>query len=379
MTKKQLSIYVHIPFCLSKCKYCSFYSEILDSELISRYFKALKNTSSYFSTLIDKENTIIETVYFGGGTPTTVGSENLCDLLNHFKKIFKLSENCEITIEANPKTITLDSAKILLQNGFNRVSLGVQTTSNNRLNTLGRIHSFKDAQNAYQILKEAGFDNISLDLMYALPNTSLNDVLEDLENILNLSPRHISTYALSLEKGTPLYSEKEKFTFPDDDLQLEMYLEICSKLSENGYSHYEISNFSQVGFESKHNLGYWERHEYIGFGSGAHSYWDNKRFYAEDNKDTFIHASENSDFLTALGLNNAEEISEYEKKEEEIMLAIRTSKGLYIPSLSSKLNKLVKDGFANYKDGIFSLTDKGFFVSNHIIYYLCKELLYDKE
>jgi oxygen-independent coproporphyrinogen-3 oxidase len=215
--------------------------------------------------------------------------------------------------------------------------------------------------------------------MYGLFDTDTKYVLNDIKNILELSPKHISTYALSLEENTPLFSQREKYNFPDEDKQLEMYLSICDALSKEGFSHYEISNFAHIGFESKHNLGYWERREYIGLGSGAHSFWDNKRFFSKSDRNAFIKDAFNCNFDIALGLDNAEHISEREKKEEEIMLALRTSKGIKLPSLSDTTKKMIESKLATYKNGYFSLTDEGYFVSNSIIYYLCKELLYDKQ
>lgn len=379
MTKKHLSIYVHIPFCISKCRYCSFYSEVYSPVHVSDYFKALRDTATYFSKLIDIENTIIDTVYFGGGTPTVVDADFLCGFLDHLKNCFVFSPTCEITVEANPKTVTPSYAKKLKSKGFNRISLGIQTTSDEKLKKLGRIHSFEDAKEAYLFFKQAGFDNISVDLMYGLFDTDTKYVLNDIKNILELSPKHISTYALSLEENTPLFSQREKYNFPDEDKQLEMYLSICDALSKEGFLHYEISNFAHSGFESKHNLGYWERREYIGLGSGAHSFWDNKRFFSKSDRNAFIKEAFNCNFDIALGLDNAEHISEREKKEEEIMLALRTSKGIKLSSLSDTTKKMIESKLATYKNGYFSLTDKGYFVSNSIIYYLCKELLYDKQ
>ncbi len=379
MTKKKLSIYVHIPFCLSKCKYCSFYSEVHTSDYVTEYFNALKDTATYFSGLTDEENTIIETVYFGGGTPTVVDSALLCDLLQHLKNCFNFSPSCEITVESNPKTVTEAYARDLKESGFNRISLGIQTTSDERLKLLGRAHSFSEAKEAYYIYKNAGFDNISVDLMYALPYTTNDDVAVDVKRILELSPKHISTYALSLEEGTSLFSQREKYVFPDEDKQTEMYLSICDTLSKNGYSHYEISNFSIDGFESKHNLGYWERREYIGLGANAHSFWNNKRFFSKPDTQLFIKSVKNKDFISASGLDEATDISERDKIEEEIMLSLRTSKGIKVTFLSPMMNKLIDADLATYQNGYLSLTDKGFFVSNSIIYYLCKELLYDKE
>lgn len=379
MTKKPLSIYVHVPFCLSKCKYCSFYSEIYNEIYIERYFKSLKSTAKYFSSLKENENVIIKTIYFGGGTPTCVKAELLSDFLLFLKETFTVSSECEITIEANPKTVTKKSAIILKESGFNRVSLGIQTTDNERLKLIGRIHTFEDAKEAYTIFREAGFSNISMDLIYALPNTDISHVYEDLNRIISLSPEHISTYALSIEEGTPLFKERDKYNFPDDEKQLEMYLAICQKLSSSGYYHYEISNFSKKGYESKHNLTYWERGEYLGIGAGAHSYWRGSRFYSEPDKLNFISLTENGDFISASGLNNGEKISEEDKAEEEIMLSLRTSKGLKHQEITPYMKKVIDSGYARHDGLFFSLTDKGYFVSNTIIYNLCKELIYDKQ
>ncbi len=370
-----LSIYIHIPFCVSKCAYCAFYSEGFDGRIADRYVEAVIKTVAFFSKKTEKK---VKTIYFGGGTPTVLGSDRLCLILKAVKDNFKLSENCEITFEANPKTISKTDSKKLLNFGFNRVSLGFQTSNNDCLKTLGRIHTFKEAVSCYKMLESVGFSNISVDLMYALPDYSMENTVNDLNNILKLNPKHISTYALSIEEGTPLFDMKEKYRFPDDDEQLSVYLEICNILKENGYEHYEVSNFCKKGFESDHNFGYWARREYIGIGSGAHSFFNNERFYVPDNRLLFIEATEKGDFLSASGLDNSTSIDENDAFEENIMLSLRTCKGIKLPSLSKKMERLVKSGFANYDKGIFSLTDKGFFVSNTIIYQVLGELSNDR-
>ncbi len=377
MTKKEFSIYVHIPFCISKCAYCAFYSEKYDKEESLKYVNALKKAITYFSDLNDVKGRTVKTIYFGGGTPTAIGAELLCDTLEHIKKCFDLSRDCEITFEANPKTVSFYDALKLKDSGFNRVSLGIQTTNNERLKMLGRIHTWEDAVSAYKDLKNAGFSNISVDIMYALPNTKIEDLFEDIKNISYLEPSHISAYALSLEEGTPLFNSRKNYVFPDDETQLEMYLSICEKLSELGFSHYEISNFSRPSMESCHNKGYWTRRNYIGFGSGAHSLWDNKRFYSISNRKDFIKLIEASKTKTAIGLDNYDVVSGKEILEEEIMLSLRTSTGINLKKISPTLERFVKEGLATFNEGVFSLTDKGFFVSNSIIYYVCKELIYD--
>ncbi len=370
-----LSIYIHIPFCVSKCAYCAFYSEGFDSVLADRYANGLCKTIAFLASKKDKE---VKTVYFGGGTPTVSGSDKLCLILKAIKENFKLAENCEVTFETNPKTISENDGLKLLGAGFNRVSLGFQTSNNDCLKTLGRIHTFEEAVSCYKMLERVGFNNISVDLMYALPNYSIQNTVNDIESILKLKPKHISTYALSIEEGTPLFDMKEEFRFADDDEQLSVYLEICRILKENGYEHYEVSNFCKNGYESKHNLGYWIRREYLGIGSGAHSFFNNKRFFVPDNRLLFIEATEKGDFLSATGLNNSVNVTETDAIEEKVMLSLRTCKGINLPSLSDKTEKLVKFGFANYEKGVFSLTDKGFFVSNTIIYQVLGELLNDR-
>lgn len=377
MMTKPISIYIHIPFCLSKCRYCAFYSEKYNEKSANEYINSLKDLLKFFSK--KAENATVQTIYFGGGTPTSINSQLLCGLLEHIKKYYNLSSDCEITVEANPKTVNIDDAFSLYQSGFNRVSMGIQSSNNKRLEDIGRIHSWEDAVESYGILKKAGFSNISVDLMFGLPNTKTEDVSEDIMKILSLNPNHISAYALSLEEGTPLFNQRRKYVFPDEDMQFDMYMNICSILNQKGYSHYEISNFAIDGYLSKHNSGYWSRRDYIGFGSGAHSLWENKRFFSISNKDIFIEKVKNKEFLSALGFDRFDEISEEEKREEEIMLSLRTSKGIFLDSLPKSFNKFIDNEFATYSNSIFSLTDKGFFVSNSIIYHVCKELLYDKQ
>ncbi len=374
MTDKTLSIYVHIPFCISKCAYCSFYSEKYNRDDASKYISAIVKNIEFFSRQNKME---VDTIYFGGGTPTVLESEMLCKVLNSIKNSYVLRKDCEITFEANPKTVDHLTAFSLRECGFNRVSLGIQTTDNKRLKNLGRIHTWEDGMDAFNILKQTGFSNISVDLMYALPNETKEDIKEDIKKILSLSPSHISAYALSLEDGTPLFQKKNLFFFPDEDEQLDMYLYICKELRNAGYDHYEISNFAKQGFESKHNSGYWNRKDYIGFGAGAHSFYEGKRFFVMPCKQKFIENTEKEDFYASLGFNESFFVSQDEIAEEEIMLSLRTSRGIKISSLTNSLKQFVDNGFAKHENGIFTLTDKGFFVSNNIIYHACKELLYD--
>ena len=275
-------IYIHIPFCKSKCKYCDFASFSGKEDIMDSYVSYLCDEIANYQGLD------FDTVYIGGGTPTTLSQKNLEKIFDAIYKNFNICDNSEITIEANPATVTYDLALFLRKKGVNRISMGGQTFVNNELLLIGRCHNADDIEITYNILRKAGFDNINIDLMYALPEQTMDSLDISISKILSLNPEHISCYGLKIEEGTPFYKmlSNGKISEKDDEEFSSMYYHIVKKLTEAGYEHYEISNFSKPGYISKHNCKYWECEEYLGVGLGASSYlygkrWDNPRTFDE--------------------------------------------------------------------------------------------------
>lgn len=276
---KSLSIYLHIPFCVSKCAYCDFVSYKASSEQIIEDYMAhlIKEIAFYEDTLKASE---IKTIYFGGGTPSSIDAKWIGKIIHTIKEQSTLSPDCEITIEVNPGTLTLDKINHYLAAGINRVSMGLQTSNDTLLQTIGRIHTTNDFIVTYQALREAGFNNINLDLMFGLPGQTLADIYHAIDLIRTLKPEHVSAYGLKLEEGTPMYEAYSKglIKLVDEDLEREMYHTIDHELAKLHIYAYELSNFATAGFESKHNLVYWKNKPYLGFGVSAHSKLNGVRF-----------------------------------------------------------------------------------------------------
>lgn len=352
MTDKPLGLYLHIPFCKSKCAYCSFYSKPPANDDFEAYIKALiKEISKWGGKL---KNRPIDTIYLGGGTPSLLG-ERITDVLNAAKENFSVIKDAEITAEVNPESVLpfLECAK---ESGVNRISIGAQSGNDDLLKKLGRIHTVSDTKKAVEMARKSGFDNISLDLMLALPESDETSLKEDLDFILSLNPEHISAYILKKEKGTRLY--KSGIKLPNDDGAAEQYLFACETLENAGYSHYEISNFAKRNFESRHNLKYWNCEEYLGIGPSAHSYLGGERFYYPDSINEFITCPE----TVFEGIGG--------EKGEKLMLALRLKAGVELSEFKKKselINNLKTAGYIEINDGRLSLTDEGMLVSNAII------------
>ncbi|MDP2960909.1 MAG: radical SAM family heme chaperone HemW, partial [candidate division Zixibacteria bacterium] len=265
-------IYIHIPFCLSKCPYCDFNSIVYNSELAEEYVKSLIKEIQLFSQNVNGK-VVAETIYFGGGTPSILKSSQLGDILEKLFTSFGIQADSEMSLEANPGTLTRIKTKELKGLGFNRVSLGAQSFIDEELKTLGRVHTSKQAVKSYKILRDF-FENLNLDLIFGIPGQKLKTWRKSLNMALKLLPEHLSTYSLTLEEGTPFYLlwKDKKLSLPEEDSVRKMYLEAIGLLKSQGYRHYELSNFALKGFECRHNLRYWDGTEYIGFGAGAHSY-----------------------------------------------------------------------------------------------------------
>ncbi len=357
---KPIGLYLHIPFCNGKCPYCDFYSVNPRSEKVSAYVDAICRE-------IDKADGIYDTVYFGGGTPSLIGSDNIAKIMAHIKR----TSDCETTLECNPSdTGSVNSGfdfSAVAKSGINRISMGLQSADDAERKILGRRGGCDDVERAIARAKKAGIENISLDLMLGIPNQTAESLKKSIDFCKNSGAKHISAYILKIEEGTPFYKIKSTLSLPNEDETCDLYLSAVEMLEKAGYKQYEISNFSEKGFESRHNLKYWHCEEYLGIGASAHSFVDGKRFYYERSIDDFI--SGNSPVDDGLGGDN----------EEYIMLALRLSEGLVFDKYEKRFGKTVpetvikkarelqKHGLLNIQDNSISLTVQGFLVSNSII------------
>ncbi len=273
MSDHAIGIYIHIPFCSGKCPYCDFYSVSPDGKLKQEYCAALEREMTRYAGLP------VDTVYFGGGTPTLMGGELLTRLLGSVKDTFVVDRDAEITFEMNPRTADPEMLRILKAAGFNRVSMGLQSGVDSELAALGRRHTLADAQNAAADIRAAGFDNLSLDLMLGIPGQTSESLARSIEAVCALEPEHISAYILKIEPGTPFASMSDRLELADEDGQAELYTLTVEELARRNYNRYEISNFARNGRISLHNTRYWDCGEYLGFGPSAHSFYGGRRFY----------------------------------------------------------------------------------------------------
>ena len=378
LTKKQnktpLGIYVHVPFCRSKCQYCDFYSLTeKHDKLIDGYLDATINHIKEAGALAP--NYKVDTVYFGGGTPSFFGADGLATILTAIRRNFDVDASAEITFEANPDSISDALLKRLRAEGFNRVSLGIQSDDDTILEKLGRPHNFAQAVQAYHRIRKAGFKNVSVDLMYGLPGQTMKMWRETLDNILDLNPEHISCYGLKVEEGTPLYDVREFSNLPDDDLQADMYLAAVEKLCSAGFRQYEISNFARKGLYSRHNMKYWTGGEYLGFGPSASSDFAGKRFTLARDLHGYIKGIKEGGEV----MEDVQDIPLRERAGEYLMLRLRTSTGIQADEYErlfllpfEPLREVLKKHMDFYyvylnDEGRWSLTPKGYLVSNSII------------
>ncbi len=369
---KKLGIYVHIPFCRSKCNYCDFYSLSGSEASFDSYEEALKiHIRESAELLTDRD---VDTVYFGGGTPTHFGAKRLSSVLNEIAKRFYLEQDAEITFEANPESVDSEDVLRLRRTGFNRISLGVQCSDNYVLKLLGRPHTWERSKRAVHMCKEAGLQNLSIDLMYGLPGQTLKKWESTLEDIMALAPEHISCYGLKIEEGTPFAAQREELELPDEDVQADMYIMAVERLGANGFGQYEISNFAKRGFASRHNLKYWTLQEYLGFGAAAHSDLDGRRFACVRDMQSYITGIRGGKKV----MTDLEIIPQKARAGEYIMLGLRTVRGISaeeytlhygegFEKLRPYLRKLTSAGFVREIGERIHLTTKGFLVSNVII------------
>lgn len=378
--KKPLGIYVHVPFCRSKCEYCDFYSlgGARNRELMDRYLAAvLAHIREAGPSAVGYE---VDTVYFGGGTPSFFGASGLSRIFAEIDRRFDVSREAEVTLEANPDSVTLPMLMRLRRSGFNRISIGVQSDTDEQLKAIGRPHNYKQAQQAVSLARRAGFDNVSVDLMYGLPNQSREQWMQTLRNVIDLKADHISCYALKVEPGTPLYEYRDCANLPDDDAQADMYFYAVETLESFGYHQYEISNFARDGFVCRHNMKYWVGDEYLGFGPCAASDFAGKRFTVEASLEKYVRGINSRGTI----LSECESIPLRERAGEYLMLRLRTVDGveageytrsflLPFEPIEAKLQTLADEGFAVQEHGRWHLTPKGFMLSNPILIDLLEE------
>ncbi len=355
---RKIGLYIHIPFCNGKCPYCDFFSVQSDSTAHNFY------TSRIIDKLNSQSGFLADTVYIGGGTPSIIGTDNLCRILDSARENFGTAE--EVTIEVNPESAySLDFEK-LKYHGLNRVSMGLQSANENELKFLGRKHSAKDVENIVKKIQLAGISNISLDLMLGISGQTADSLKRSIDFCSNLDVAHISAYILKIEENTPYFNLKNTLNLPDEDSVCDLYELAVSRLESQGYYQYEISNFSKKGMESRHNLKYWRCEEYLGIGAAAHSFIGGKRFFYGRSFNDFY-----NDITTDDGFGG--------DKEEYIALALRLKEGLILENFRERFSadipsqmleqakKLVQAGFVEVTSTGISLTVKGFLCSNTII------------
>lgn len=385
--KRTCGIYIHIPFCVKKCAYCDFLSAPPQSVAqMESYIKALCRELKLKAGSVQ---TIIDTVFFGGGTPSLLPLNAFERIMCVLRDNYRISEDAEITVECNPETVDLDKLLGYRKLGASRISFGLQSASDKELCRIGRIHTFDKFLESFRLARTAGFDNINIDLISALPGQTLADWEYTLNTVAKLGPEHISAYSLILEEGTKLYKDKDKFTFPTEDEDLEMYEATGRILEGYGYKRYEISNYAKAGFESIHNNRYWKRSEYLGFGIGAASFSKNKRFNNISDIDEYISilggdisCDMSRDVLKRLTTDEIT-LSKEEAMAEFFYLGLRRMEGVYFSDFSDMFeedamriygevtDKLVKWDLLEYikSDGVvlgIKLTAKGIFVSNAV-------------
>lgn len=380
----KLGVYIHIPFCKSKCDYCDFYSLAGREDQMDRYQKALL---SHIAETAPMAQVPVDTIYFGGGTPSLYGEKRLKEILTALKKQLPVDKDAEITLEANPDSVDLRSLRRLRRAGFNRISLGMQSADPAELEAVHRPHTVQQTDQAVTMAKKAGFKNLSLDLIYGLPGQTEESWRATVEHALSLIPQHLSCYGLKVEEGTPLAQRVEEGeVLPDDDAQADRYLWTVGRLARAGFAQYEISNFAKPGCASRHNLKYWTLGEYAGFGPGAHSDFGGVRYAYTKDLEGYIRGVRDH----APMLSESDRIPPLDRDTEWVMLGLRTTAGLDPKAFERRfrrrftcflpfLDQCARAGYAVEEDGRWHLTPRGFLVSNQIIGGMLDALAADKQ
>ena len=374
--KKELELYLHIPFCVSKCKYCDFLSAPSGEEQRQIYVERLCRRIRYWSDVIHNYGYEIVSIFVGGGTPSILTEAQITQVFEAVHESFPIREDAEITLEMNPGTDVKDKLPVYRELGINRLSMGLQSADNEELKCLGRIHTYEDFRRVYQWAREAGFTNINVDLMSAIPGQTLESYEDTLRKVADLEPEHISAYSLIIEEGTPFYERygegRHAEELPDEDIERQMYVRTGEILEDYGYHRYEISNYAKDGYECRHNLGYWDRKEYLGLGAGASSLMNHIRWKEPDH----IGPS------TGLVLEEREDFTRLRRKdemEEFMFLGLRKINGVseydFYKSFRVSMDEIYKDSIENLiKEGLLvreedriRLTDRGIDLSNYAL------------
>lgn len=379
--KKDLGLYLHIPFCVKKCDYCDFLSGCASEEEKENYVQALVQEILSYKDFAAGYR--VSTVFVGGGTPSVLKAEQMERILHTVQEVFQLEKRPEITIEMNPGTVTEEKLTTYKAYGVNRLSIGLQSVCNEKLKTLGRIHSFEEFLKSYEMARKTGFDNISVDLISSIPGQTLESWKEELEEVTKLSPEHISVYQLIIEEGTPFYEKYAEHPelLPDEETSREIYLWTGKFLKKCGYEQYEISNYAKTGKESKHNLKYWERSEYLGLGLGAASMIRNIRMSNTKDMKTYLEHCQNPKTMR----EDVQFLEEPRQMEEFMFLGLRKTRGVskkefrhtFGREMDMVYEKALAKGLENgmlkeHKDRVY-LSEEGVLVSNMVL----SEFLFD--
>ena len=365
-----LELYVHIPFCVRKCQYCDFLSGPSDEETKDRYIEALLKEIRAAEHTEDSE---IVSVFIGGGTPSALKAEAIASIMRTLQEKFFFCEDAEVTIEANPGTVDPEKLTIYRNVGINRLSLGLQSTDAEELKLLGRIHSYEEFLKSYEWAREAGFSNINIDLMFAIPGQTGEAWRQHLYQVAELNPEHISAYSLIIEEGTPF--AEQNLDLPDEDTEYQMYEDTAEILERYGYRQYEISNYAKQGYMCRHNAGYWQRLEYLGFGLGASSLYGGMRFSNTHQMQEYLTDSRKPEQIR----KDVTVLSRNEQIEEFMFLGLRMTEGISEKNFEENFNVRLMDiygdilqkyeetGFMEHIETKWRLTRKGIHVSNHIL------------
>ena len=368
---KPIGLYIHVPFCIRKCLYCDFCSDAgATPAQMHAYADALLLEMGANASCVSHR--CVESVFFGGGTPTLLPLDELARILDFIRKHFSLSPDAEITLEANPASIDAQGLAALRRMGFNRISVGVQSMVDRELSHLGRVHTASDAYAFLKDAREAGFQNINVDVMYGIPHQSASSFLETVDTLLRFSPEHISAYSLILEEGTPFFAHRQELPLPSEDEEEKMYSMLCERLRAAGYEHYEISNFAKAGYECRHNLLYWHSEEYLGFGVAAYSFLDSTRY--GNHRDRLAYVASPLDAVT-----DKEVLTPLDRAYEYIMLRLRLSEGILLSEYErlfgikigvryrSLITQLAQMGWMKEAEGRIFLTEAGMRFSNTVL------------
>ena len=381
--RKDLLLYVHIPFCVRKCDYCDFLSGPVGELEREQYVHALCKEIALHKDMA--KSYVIRSIFFGGGTPSILKEEQITKIMRTIRRTFLIDEDAEITIECNPGTVTKEKARCYRRLGINRISIGLQSTQNYELKSIGRIHTYDEFLDSYYIFRECGFSNINIDLMSALPGQSLDSYKETLDRVIHLEPEHISAYSLILEEGTRLYdrvlAEKKKgiSSLPDEETERVMDLVTREKLEDAGYKRYEISNYAKSGYHCRHNIGYWKRTPYLGVGIGAASLIEESRFNKIRDREEYVSRLEKNHLVLNDVCEEITPLTVEEQMEETMFLGLRMIEGIqkatflenfHVPVeevYGKALQKLEIEALLEQDDKSIWLTETGLDVSNQVL------------